>query len=378
MKILMIAPCPYILTDIKGGVEAVTVNLLQGFKEIDDIEMLIVSIRREIQKEEIVAYSNNIQIQYIPFGKIKSTKLEMLFHGRKKVKQIVEDYKPDIIHVQGNGSILMLLTGLDKSNVLITQHAILKEELKHQNTTYGKISHLINVITEKIFARNIQNKIFISNYNLALNSLTTLKNYELIYNPVNYSFFQLDSNDTNSYNILYIGEISKRKGLADLVSVISSLNKKGIHYHLDVVGGVVDQTYKEDIDALVSKNSLQEKIKFHGWQTQNEILEIMNEISILVLPSYQETLPVTIAEAMAAGKIVIATNVGGISEMIEDKVSGFLFEKGNKKQLESLLRMIQDKKQIRKRISLIAKDKAEKMFTPISVAQHTVNFYKKI
>ena len=66
IKILIIAPCPYNLNNIKGGVEAVTVNLLQGFQEIDEIEMLIVSIRKEIQKEEIVKYSNNIQIQYIP------------------------------------------------------------------------------------------------------------------------------------------------------------------------------------------------------------------------------------------------------------------------------------------------------------------------
>ena len=186
----MIAPCPYKLNNIKGGVEAVTVNLLKGFKQQNNVDLKLVSIRREIEQKEIVRYSKNTEIIYIPFGKIKSTKFEMLSHGRKEVRKIVDKFDPDIVHVQGNGSILFLTIGLDKSNLIVTQHGILWQEFKQQKTLFGKYSYLINVLTEKIISQYIQNYIFISDYNKNIfNKIDSLENHVKIYNPVNPFFF---------------------------------------------------------------------------------------------------------------------------------------------------------------------------------------------
>jgi len=203
LKILMIAPCPYILSEIKGGVEAVTVNLLEGFKNVPNIHLHIISINKGISISETVRYSDNIIIQYIPYGVFNSTKLEMLFHGRMQLKRIIKKFQPDIIHVQGNGSILMLLAGIRKNNVVITQHGILSEEFKQQDSLFSKASYAINILTEKIFGRNIKSKIFISKYNMNMNKLTALKNYRLIYNPVKSTFFEIESSTANKSNIFF-------------------------------------------------------------------------------------------------------------------------------------------------------------------------------
>jgi glycosyltransferase involved in cell wall biosynthesis len=372
----MIAPCPLELSEIKGGVESVTVNLLSGFKDNPNVHLVVASVNKNIQEQRIVNYSDNIRIQYIPYGPIKSAKLAMLFHGRKKIRNIVKDFNPDIVHVQGNGTILLSTLGLKKNNIIITQHGILKNELKQQATIKGKLSYSINIITEIICTRKINNWIYISEYNKRLLK-RNVKN-KLIYNPVNKDFFNVPDTEKNNNKLVYIGGIMKRKGLLDLINVLKDLNQKGINYFLDVIGGVVDQNYKDDIDKIVNENQLHNKIKFHGWKSQKDIIRILKDINILVLPSYQETLPVTIAEAMAAGKIVIATNVGGISEMIEDGKSGFLFEKGNAKQLEKILSTIKNIPALRKKISDNARNRARKMFSAVSVAKQTSEFYKEV
>jgi glycosyltransferase involved in cell wall biosynthesis len=80
----------------------------------------------------------------------------------------------------------------------------------------------------------------------------------------------------------------------------------------------------------------------------------------LVLPSLSEGFPVTILEAMASGLPVIATRVGGVPEIIENNVNGYLVETENPQEIaEALLKLLQDE-QLRKYISGNSRKKAEK------------------
>ena len=188
----------------------------------------------------------------------------------------------------------------------------------------------------------------------------------------------MNSKKTNIRRIIYVGSISKRKGLSDLLRAIQILDNQSIYFHLDVVGGFIEKSYKKEVEKIISNFSPQQQIEFHGWLTQNEINRLMQKVSILVLPSYQETTPGVIAEAMAAGKIVIATTVGGIPEMVDDKKSGFLFEKGNVVELVEILRHLNINYRYIKNISKNAREKAITMFSSKSVANKTYQFYTKV
>ena len=82
------------------------------------------------------------------------------------------------------------------------------------------------------------------------------------------------------------------------------------------------------------------QIVFHGWRTPSEIIKIINELPIFVLPSYQETLPVSVAEAMTLGKAIVATDLPGIQELIQEKCNALLFPKGDVRGLETILKDI--------------------------------------
>ena len=81
---------------------------------------------------------------------------------------------------------------------------------------------------------------------------------------------------------------------------------------------------------------------------------------------------------MAQGKVVLASNVGAISEMITDKTSGFLFEKNNVEQLCALLRQLFNNHTLMESVSLQARKEANEKFHPDLIALKTLEFYNQV
>src|ERR1035438_1730992 len=96
MNILMISSIPENLDNIIGGVESVTVNLLYGFSN-SDVELTVISFRKEVKKYHIFEFAPNIRIYYYPYRFIKSNKFYFYFFGSLIVYKQVKLLKPDII-----------------------------------------------------------------------------------------------------------------------------------------------------------------------------------------------------------------------------------------------------------------------------------------
>ena len=135
---------------------------------------------------------------------------------------------------------------------------------------------------------------------------------------------------------LYVGRLAPGKGLVFLIKCLSKINH--FEFTLTIVG---DGIMKEDLIQLVKKHNLIDKIKFKGYIHFSE--NLLNEYSshdIFIMPSFSEGLPQVVFEAMSRGIVVVATNVGGIPDQIQNKVNGFLFEPGEENQLLKILNEI--------------------------------------
>ena len=376
----MISTLPVDLSKIRGGVESAVINLLAGLSELK-INIRIVSFPTNLKYHITKKFSENIYIHYVPSGFIKNYLYDYLIHGMKEIKNIIDSFKPDIIHIQGTGPQLMLLKHKKINNIIITQHGIMKEEKKYQVGLKNRIKFEFKSIIESIYLREIKNLIFISNYNKDLlnnNQLKKIINTKNIPNPINPLFFSFKNDILNINKIIYIGAINRRKGLIDLLKAIQILKNKNINYHLDIVGGYTSNSYQNIINTYLAAHFIRPNIKFHGWQSQEYIGKLMAENAIFVLPSYQETLPVSIAEAMAAGLVVIANDVGGISEMIINNNTGFLYKDNNFKELSNILETLYNNQ---KRILLVssnAKLHAKQIYSSKNVAKSTYEFYQKV
>ena len=117
-----------------------------------------------------------------------------------------------------------------------------------------------------------------------------------------------------------------RKGHAVLIEAIDILKAKRLRPKVNLIG---DGRLRAEVMADVERRGLSGQIEFCGWQAEESIREHIDASAFMVLPSYAEGLPVSIMEAFARARPVIASNVGAISELVEDGINGALVDAGD-------------------------------------------------
>jgi glycosyltransferase involved in cell wall biosynthesis len=138
----------------------------------------------------------------------------------------------------------------------------------------------------------------------------------------------------NPIRFLFLGLIHEKKGIFDLVEIVKQnkpLLEGKVIFHIGGIGKV------SELKTLIQENQLEEIIDYRGWIDEVGKAKLFLETDIFILPSYNEGLPICILEAMSYAVPVLATNVGGIPEIMSHNENGFLFEKGDK---EAMLRFI--------------------------------------
>lgn len=118
-----------------------------------------------------------------------------------------------------------------------------------------------------------------------------------------------------------------RKGLHFLIKALGTVRKSIPNVRLTVVGEA-NGAPRERCDELCRRMEVSENVAFVGFKIAAEIAELHRQSQVFVLASRWENSPNTVAEAMVTGMPPIATNVGGLSSMIEDGVNGLLVEHG--------------------------------------------------
>lgn len=127
-------------------------------------------------------------------------------------------------------------------------------------------------------------------------------------------------------NLLFVGRIEERKGLIYLLKAFQILKKKYENIRLIVVG---DGEEEEKCKNYVRKNNLKD-VHFEGAKSENEVPAYYHTCDIFVAPSiFGESFGIVLLEAMAAKKPIVAFNIPGFSEVIENEKEGFLVENKN-------------------------------------------------
>jgi glycosyltransferase involved in cell wall biosynthesis len=375
LKILMVGALPLDLDLVKGGVEAVIMNLFSGFRNMDGVKIIHLAFTKETKTPRKVNFAQNITIHFLPF--IVKYELADYFINDKTIQGILETEKPQIIHLQEITPHIIRFLKYPKENIVVTQHGIMREELKYASGLPQKLKCLFKAFVERYVFPRFTNVIFISRYNQTLYPPQPIHGQQ-IFNPVNPIFFSgAGKKVSNNRSMVYVGVLSRRKNIGIVIEALQELKKQGKIMKLHVVGGFKDREYENEIHSLIRQYDLKEQIIFHGWLSQEQIRRIYEDTPVFILPSLQETLPVSIGEAMALGKIVIASDVGAIGEMFTADVSGFLFKKNNLEELVTILTKLYDTSDLTSYSEKAAKEAAEK-FHPVLIAEKTLQFYREV
>ena len=134
--------------------------------------------------------------------------------------------------------------------------------------------------------------------------------------------------------IAFFGEI---KGLDILIQSLVVLKEKGYDFMLLHIGGkqIDNEIYETYIKELVKQFGLEDYIEWLG--VRNDIIVLLSVCDIYCQPSRHEALSLSILEAITVGLPIVASNVGGIKELVYNNINGFLFEKENYEQLADYL-----------------------------------------
>lgn len=170
----------------------------------------------------------------------------------------------------------------------------------------------------------------------------------------------------------FVGRLVNSKGLNYLIEAVALL-KNNYNVKLLIVG---DGSLMEELTKMAKNKGLEESVIFTG--LRRDITDILSSIDIFVLPSIKEGFPNSLLEAMAMGKPVVATAVGGIPEVIGHGTNGLLVKPADVEGLQTAIKLLIDDRLMAKNIGLAARDFIEKNYSITATVRKWETLYRQV
>lgn len=370
--------------NIRGHAASWIVNLSNELAKQNDIELHIITHTVAVPYSQEIK-KNNITFHIIrycfPFTKNKGfppyMPLDKLTRYRGFIKnalRILEKIQPDIIHAHGTEDAYALTAYKSGLPSLISIQGIIAEI----NKISPSLSYRFQIPIERYTIKRNKNFGCRTDWDKSF-ILSNNKNANIFYVPEAISgvFFKYNWNPTDILSILFVGYLSKRKGIEILLHSIPIVKKRFPEIALKVVG-TGSQKYLKYLKVLTRELNIEKNVIWYGSQNAEQIAEHLSKSTIFVLPTFIDNSPNSLAEAMAVGTPSIASRVGGVPSMINDGVDGILVEVGDAEELANKIIVLLQNKEMLTEISKNAKATALKRNLPEQVCKIVLNVYKEI
>lgn len=305
MKIVQVMP-----EFLFGGAEIMCENLSVELKKLghDVIVISLYSLDTPITKR---LEGNGIKVIFL--NKKSGLDISIIL----KLRKIFKSEKPDIIHTHRYVMeyVVPAAIGLHIRKIH-TLHSIASKE----NTKFGRmLNHIffnVNSVKPVALSKNVL-KTVVEEYKLSENDIY------IVYNGVNVDIknrkesYHID----NKFKLVHVGRFAVAKNHKILLEAVLEMRTKGVDISLTLVG---DGELKDEIYYYAEKNKMMDYVHFVG--TTDNIYFYFENADAFILPSIYEGMPMTLIEAMGYGMPIIASNVGGIPNMIENDMNGILVE----------------------------------------------------
>ena len=326
MKVLICIPC--LLT---GGTEIQTLNLVEalirGGHQVTTVcyfEHTPGMVSRYQQAGSKVVCLN------VAGKRIEGVKgITFLYKG---LKQVIQAEKPDIVHVQymAPGAIpILLLRLLGIKNIIATAHTA-ADIYPNLRLVHFIQRHCVKAFTCITQAAEIS---FFGNSNLYTpQTVIQKRNHFTIYNVLP-SYIKIRKGERDFTSPITLGVVSRLeeiKGMDLVIPAFAQIQKRHPDTRLLIVG---DGSLKTFMQQQAKDLNVGEHITWSGRQDQSRLQAYYDQIHILLIPSRSEGFGLTAIEGMARGCVVVASDTGGLPEVVKDKEVGLLHEQGNTEDL---------------------------------------------
>jgi glycosyltransferase involved in cell wall biosynthesis len=325
----------YILPTLNiGGAELFTIDLIRNLNKNKFIVGIVC-----LKDFEENFLEKNVKELGIPLLRINKKGRFDILSFYILIKYLLRE-KPDLVHTQLFAGDLY---GTIAAKIVGIKHIISTEQINiHNRKIEAVFKRLITPLRELVIAPSKAVKESLTRYD----GVKEVK-IKVIPNAVDISKFYYQDRDYKINNkkifIGSAGRLSREKGFGDLIEAISKIKKEDIYY---LIAGEGD--LRNELLAKIENLRLESKIQLLG--RQEDIIRFFKVIDIFILPSKWEAFGNVIIEAGCSGLPVIASNVGGIKEIIINNNDGLLFESGNVLDLVSKIEYLIDNWAERRRL----------------------------
>ncbi len=283
---------------------------------------------------------------------VDGSKLEKLSKLLRCVYEIVfRNRLYDIIHIHANSDISFYR----KTVLLRISKWFNKKTIMHLHGHDFDTFYRNNTFQRKKYIRNSLEKsdliIVLSDYwkkffDMEFPQLKT----ETVHNGVDIDAYKVSRRmPSNFKNYLFMGRLGERKGVYDLIKAINKVvNELGYKHLRFFLAGDGDL---DRVEAIINDKNLTENIKIMGWLNNEDKRKLLREVEVVVLPSYEENLPMALIESMACGKIIISTYAGGIPDLVQAHINGYLHKAGDIEELVNHIIFVSENSELMSTIS---------------------------
>jgi glycosyltransferase involved in cell wall biosynthesis len=297
-----------------------------------------------------------------------------IFAGKRQIKSLLRQVNPDIVHFQNDA---FLAANCPHPHIL-TIHGIVERDAMW-DSRWGLLrwaKWLLLKLTENYGRRRVLHIILISEY--VRKFLPEKKHCKtwLIDNPIADSYFDVDW-QFEPGRIFCCSRIRPLKNIVGLIKAFAIIEKRFKNAQLRIAG-IAEPAYLRQCQREVEVNSLSNNVCFLGNISIDDVQLELSKANCLVVSSFQENAPLSIAEAMAAGVPVVGSRVGGIPEMVEDGKTGILVEPYDTKSIADAVMRILSDQNLARSMGQRAKEIAKQRFMASAVCKNTLKVYKEI
>ena len=344
-----------------AGAQTMCCNLLCALKDLEEDKITVVSLFNTSNSITEKLKDNGINV--ICLEKKHGIDVSMI----RKLRKIFKKEKPDVIHA--HAAVLKYVgpaSLFKKAKIVHTMHTLANKEGSKADALITKFFYK----TKKAFPvaltpevqRSISNRYHIKPERIPV-----------IYNGVDLSNCISKENyfTNDSFKILHIGRFSEEKNHIGLVNAFEIFKKEFPNSVLNLIG---DGILKESIQTLVKEKNLENNVKFLG--LQKNVYPFLNDADLFALPSTYEGMPMTLIEAMGTGLPIVASNVGGIPDMLTNASNAILTEVNDKILADAFIKLAKDENLRETYGSQALHD--SKQFSAQNMAKSYYDFYKTV
>ena len=328
-SIIQIGPYPVDYNIIRGGVESSVFGLAQELSKTN--EVVVLDIPRTGIEDRTERYENMQVCRFHnPGNHIKDFTRRIDDYVR-----IVLDSNPKVCHIHGTSVFNWKLCKQIRQNnipVVLTVHGLAKIEKRQNIVRHLSIKTLYQYIVQSYAERQLLQavpKIIVDTEYVK----NTILEYQLKHKPeiivipqgIQKRFFNLRCAD-NTHTILSVGAYSERKGQLLLVKAFEEMAGQMPYANLILCGTIADEKYYNAIVEYIANSHFANRITIRTNASQDELDELYQQAGLFALYSSEESQGIALLEAMATGLPIVATRVGGISDVVEDGENGVLVE----------------------------------------------------